>query len=121
MRANMSVSEKWVWRAVRKDMLGFRVRRQHPVGPYFLDFYVPSAKVCIEIDVEQHQERRAADGARDAYLEKLGILTMRIPSLDLFFEDKDLYTKWIYEVQRACEARTLHPPAPSSRKRKEGE
>jgi very-short-patch-repair endonuclease len=117
----MSVSEKWFWRAVRKDMLGFRVRRQHRVGPYFLDFYVPSAKVCIEIDGEQHEGRREADRARDAYLSQFGVLTIRIPSLDLFYERQDLYTKWIYEVQRVCESRTLHPPAPSSRKRKEGE
>ena len=50
----MSVGEKWFWSAVRKDVLGFRIRRQVAIGPYILDFYIPKAKLCVEIDGEQH-------------------------------------------------------------------
>jgi very-short-patch-repair endonuclease len=121
-RKNMSVSEKWFWSAVRHDALGFRFRRQYSIGPYFLDFYVPSARVCIEIDGEQHAERQEADAKRDAYLAEMGILTIRIPSLDLFYRERDLYSQWVHEVARVLREReALHPPAPSSRKRKEGE
>ncbi|HRI43826.1 MAG TPA: DUF559 domain-containing protein [Fimbriimonadaceae bacterium] len=121
LRKNMSVSEQRFWEVVRRDELGFRVRRQVPIGPYILDFYIPSAKVCVEIDGEQHENRRAFDASRDAYLEERGIATLRIPSLDLFEPNDILITKWVYSVKRLCEARTLHPPTPSSRKRKEGE
>lgn len=116
----MSVSEQRFWAAVRRDELGFRVRRQVPIGPYFLDFYIPSAKVCVEIDGEQHEDRRASDAKRDAFLAERGIATLRIPSLDLFEPNDILITKWVYAVKRLCEARTLHPPPPSSRQREEG-
>lgn len=106
LRSNMSVSEQWFWAAVRKDLLGFRFRRQVAIGPYFLDFYVPKAKLCIEIDGEQHQDRIEQDQRRDAYLAEFGILTLRIPSLDLFHKEQDRYSAWIREVERICHERT---------------
>ncbi len=87
----MSVSEKWFWAEVRKDFLGYRFRRQVAMGPYILDFYVPRAKLCIEIDGEQHALRQEQDERRDAFLADLGILTIRIPSLDLFHQDPSLH------------------------------
>ena len=105
MRNNPSVGEAWFWAAVRKDLLGFRFRRQHRVGDYFLDFYCPSAKLCVEIDGEQHAERVEADARRDAYLTERGVLTLRIPSLDLFEKERDLYSKWVDETRRICEQR----------------
>ena len=62
----MSVGEKWFWSAVRKDVLGFRIRRQVAIGPYILDFYIPKAKLCVEIDGEQHALTLRKDGIRDA-------------------------------------------------------
>ena len=121
LRKNMSVSEQRFWTVVRHDELGFRVRRQVPLGPYILDFYIPAAKVCVEIDGEQHEGRQTSDARRDAYLAERGIVTVRIPSVDLFEPNDILITKWVYAVKRLCEARTLHPPTPSSRKREEGE
>ena len=121
LRKAMSVSERCFWEAVRYDALGFRCRRQVAMGPYILDFYVPAAKLCIEIDGEQHLERLDTDARRDQYLADHGILTIRIPSLDLFDENHTQLSHWVNVVKRLCEDRALHPPAPSSRKRKEGE
>ena len=98
------MSEAWFWAAIRKDLLGFRFRRQHRVGPYFLDFYCPAARLCVEIDGEQHDPGR--DARRDAYLAEYGILTLRIPSLDLFEKDADLYGGWVRETERLCRERT---------------
>jgi very-short-patch-repair endonuclease len=116
LRSNMSVAEQWFWGAVRKDQLGYRVRRQVTMGPYILDFYVPSAKLCIEVDGEQHSASVEKDQQRDAYLGERGILTVRIPSLDFFGKDQDLFSKWIQEIQDLCNLRASSPPpTPSSR------
>ncbi len=101
----MSVGEKWFWSAVRKDVLGFRIRRQVAIGPYILDFYIPKAKLCVEIDGEQHALTLRKDGIRDAYLQERGILTLRIPSVDLFRTDVDAYSEWIKAVKKLCEER----------------
>lgn len=109
-RKKMSVSEKWFWQAVRKDLLGFRFRRQVPIGPYFLDFYVPAAKLCVEIDGEQHALTREKDKARDEYLASFGIETLLIPSLDFFCEDQDKYSPWIILVQNLIHQRATQTP-----------
>ena len=84
LREDMSVREKVLWPLLRKGQLGLRFRRQVRVGPYFLDFYCARARLCVEVDGEQHEQRRIKDAKRDAYLLELGIQTVRIPSLDLF-------------------------------------
>ena len=105
-RNAMSVSERWFWTAIRKDLLGYRFRRQHRIGPYFLDFYCPAARLCVEVDGEQHAERVEADAKRDAFLAEFGILTLRIPSLDLFEKERDLYSNWVRETERLCRERS---------------
>ncbi len=55
-------------------------RRQHPIGPYVLDFYCHAAELAIEIDgVSYHSgERARRDEARDAWLAAHGLLVFRI-------------------------------------------
>jgi len=102
-RKNMSLSEKVLWAALRKGLLGFRFRRQVPIGPYFLDFYCPAAGVCVEVDGEQHDRQR--DTVRDIYLAEQDILVVRIPSLDLFGYDSVKFETWLRRVKNVCEAR----------------
>ncbi len=105
-RTDASASEKVAWELLRKRRLGgFLFRRQHPVGPYALDFYCAEAKVCVEIDGGQHVLRSREDEARDLALERLGILTIRIPSL-LLFEGDGLAAQAAFgRVEAACRAR----------------
>jgi len=78
----MTLPEALLWRALRRDELGRRVRRQHPLGPYVLDFYCDAAKLAIEVDGELHAFGRAArhDAERDAWLAERGVRTLRLPA-----------------------------------------
>ena len=98
----MSVSEKHFWEAVRKGGIGFKCKRQVPVGPYFLDFYFPEASLCVETDGEQHKSRLELDRKRDEFLISCGIKTIRIPTLDLFDPTGVPFAKWLDEVRAAC-------------------
>ena len=82
LRSQMTTMERTLWHRIRKEQLGFRFRRQYPAGSYVLDFYSPDIRLCVEIDGPQHDE--ATDGRRDAYPLQRGILTDRVPSLDVF-------------------------------------
>ena len=84
MRREMGEAEKRLWRRLRRNQLGFHFRRQAPVGPYFLDFYCAQARLCIEVDGDPHVQRPAEDHQRDLYLQSLGILTLRIPTGELY-------------------------------------
>ena len=53
----MTNAEARLWLHLRADQIeGVSFRRQHPVGPYVLDFYAPSLKLAVEIDGSQHLE-----------------------------------------------------------------
>lgn len=106
LRANMSVSEKVLCEAIRKRRLGYQFKRQVSVGRCTLDFYCPEASLNIELDGEQHADRRDQDAARDAFLASCGILVIRIPSLDLFEETGTVAAQWLLRLHELCEARS---------------
>lgn len=68
-----------------KDADGPRFRRQHPVGPYVLDFYCPAAKLAVEVDGDSHNfaNRGVLDQRRDAWLHGQGITVLRIRAADV--------------------------------------
>ncbi len=55
MRREMTPAEEVLWEALRKkQFLGLRFRRQHPVGLFILDFYCPALKLVVEVDGPNH-------------------------------------------------------------------
>ena len=59
LRASMSLPARLLWGALRRKQTELRFRRQHPAGPYVLDFYCDSLKLCVEMD-DRSQDFRAA-------------------------------------------------------------
>src|SRR4051794_23309881 len=102
----MSESEKLLWAALRGKAIRFRVKRQHPVDKYCLDFFVHEAMLCVEVDGEFHRLRAVEDAQRDADLAAMGIETLRIPSLDLWAN----LPYWVDEVYFRCCARSGRKP-----------
>jgi very-short-patch-repair endonuclease len=79
----MTQPEKTLWVLLRRNELGLHFRRQHPVGPYILDFYCAAMKLAIEVDGPVHQEQAARDLRRTAWLEKEGITVIRFSAEDV--------------------------------------
>ena len=73
-------------------------RRQHPLGPYVLDFYCPAARLAIEVDGFEHtqDEHIARDERRDAWVLSQGVETMRIPAGEVM-KDADAVADGIYD------------------------
>jgi very-short-patch-repair endonuclease len=80
LRRAMSPPEVMLWQHLRSSKLGFKVRRQHPIGPYIADFIVSAARLVIEIDGRAHDfgDRPDRDVRRDTYLEEQGYGVVRI-------------------------------------------
>jgi very-short-patch-repair endonuclease len=86
LRRALSVPEARLWNRLRTRAPGRPVfRRQHPIGPYVLDFYCAKARLAIEIDGMSHDvgARPQRDMRRDAWLEKRGVTAVRIAATDL--------------------------------------
>ena len=80
LRHGQSTPEAVLWSLLRdRRLLGLKFRRQHPVGPYVLDFYCPELQWGIEADGGQHntEQARAYDGRRSAYLTTRGVTVTR--------------------------------------------
>ena len=81
LRKRMSLPEALLWRLLRRA----NFRRQHPIGPYVLDFYCAAKKLAIEIDGMAHDlgDRPQRDDTRMAWLEAQGVQVMRIAAKDV--------------------------------------
>lgn len=80
LRKEMPSAEQRLWHFIRKKQLGgFRFRRQHTVGPYIADFVCIEARLVIELDGDQHalDAAPARDAKRDADLESEGWTVLR--------------------------------------------
>ena len=106
LRRRMSLPEVVLWRALRRGQLdGLRFRRQHPVGPYILDFYRPAAHLAIEVDGFAHDtaEQAVHDEKREAWLGKAGISVLRVTAKD------ELRDETLGEILRGIEAAAAAP------------
>ena len=83
LRRSMSPPERRLWSVLRNRQLGARFRRQHPVGPYVLDFFCPAERLAIEVDGQSHDFTGRQDEVRDAWLAGQGIRTLRVPARDV--------------------------------------
>jgi very-short-patch-repair endonuclease len=86
LRRAMSPSEARLWNRLRARTSGQPVfRRQHPIGPYVLDFYCAKARLAIEIDGISHEmgARPQRDPHRDAWLAAQGVTVIRIAANDV--------------------------------------
>ncbi len=90
LREELTLPEVLLWQALRKRPGALKFRRQHPAGPYVLDFFCPAAKLAVEVDGKAHDmgDRPERDAARDAFVAEHGVQTLRIPATDVL-RDRD--------------------------------
>ena len=84
LRQRPTVCEHVLWNHLRaRQLLGLKFRRQHPLGPFIVDFVCLRKKIVIELDGPIHSERLAYDQKRDRWLQSQGYTVIRIKNEDL--------------------------------------
>ncbi len=78
LRKGMTSEERHLWYDFLKK-LSLNVYRQKILDRYIVDFYIPKAKLVIELDGSQHYrpENKESDEERDRFLENEGLLVLR--------------------------------------------
>ncbi len=82
----MTLPEVLLWRDLRRRQLdGLPFCRQHPFGPYVLDFLCPEHALAVEVDGTAHDEasRAARDARRDVWLSGQGVRLLRFRAADV--------------------------------------
>jgi primosomal protein N' (replication factor Y) len=82
LRRYTTEAERLLWDALRKDQLGWRFRRQHPIPPYVVDFACVEARLVIEADGGQHG-RPGDHNVRDNALRRGGWRILRFWNNDI--------------------------------------
>jgi len=121
LRRSTTDSERRLWRRLSHRQLGFKFRRQMPIGGYIADFACPAARIVIELDGGQHadDEAEALDLIRTAAIQRSGFRVIRfwnhevIEQLDDVVEKiwNELYTPTL-ALPLEGEARGPHPNPP---------
>jgi very-short-patch-repair endonuclease len=98
LRREMSLPEVLLWQQLR-GRAGDKWRKQHPAGPYVLDFYCDAARLCVEVDGEAHprEDAPARDARRDAWLASQGVATLRIAAAEVL-NNLEGVLQWIGEA-----------------------
>ncbi len=90
LRRTSTDAEQLLWAFVRRGLLGAKFRRQHPAGPYVLDFFCPAHRIAIELDGGQHWcgDAPLRDAVRTRYLAERGIRVLRFSNAEMFEESE---------------------------------
>ncbi len=74
----MTDAERHLWSRInQRQLLEHKFRRQHPIGPYIVDFVCLAARLVVEIDGGQHAEQRNYDLIRNNYIRRKGYRMLR--------------------------------------------
>ena len=78
-----------------------KFHRQHPIGPYIVDFYCAQHKLAVELDGGVHLVRAAYDAQRTAFLAAQGIRLLRVNN-ELVENDVEMVLDRIATLAASC-------------------
>jgi len=114
----MTDAERRLWAALRgRRLQGYKFRRQHPLGPFVLDFVCIEHRLVIEADGGQHADNEA-DLRRTRWLESRGWRVIRFWNNEILKNTEGI----VESILRALspedpwlDGRDQQPPSPSHR------
>jgi very-short-patch-repair endonuclease len=112
LRGNMTDAELRLWRALRRDQLnGFSFRKQHPIGPYTVDFYCSRLRLAVEVDGGQHaDQRKKSDDRRTRWLAEKGVTVVRYWNNDVLSNLEGVLSDLVAHTERLAQAATTPTP-----------
>ena len=106
LRKHPTDAERRLWYTLRRrQLLGYKFRRQYAIGPFVADFACLEAGLVVEVDGGQHSERRAGDEERTRFMEERGFRVLRFWN-DAVLKDTDAVLEVILQALRP------HPDPP---------
>jgi very-short-patch-repair endonuclease len=106
LRERQTDVESKLWLRLRGRQLGgIKFRRQHPLGPFIVDFCCVEKGLIVELDGSQHAKRNTADERRTKLLEHVGYRVLR-------FWDNDVLSNLDGVLERISEALEHPHPRP---------
>jgi very-short-patch-repair endonuclease len=109
LRKQSTDAERHLWRQLRRRQIrGYRFRRQVPIGGFIADFACLEANLVIELDGAQHVERKSYDGERDRKLACEGFRVLRFWDNEVFHDTEAV----LDVIFRSLDSTLPHPNLP---------
>ena len=118
LRNSATDAERAMWRFLcRRQVHGFRFRRQMPIAGYIVDFACPEARLVVELDGGQHAAHAGYDARRSEVLRSRGYVVVRYWDHDVLMCAEAV----IEDLQARLAERlpTPSPPPPSAARKGE--
>jgi very-short-patch-repair endonuclease len=110
LRKAATEAEQVLWERLRdRQLSGLKFRRQHPIGPFIVDFFCGEVGLVVEIDGPIHEEpsRRVYDAWREAFLRAYGLRVVRFTNKEVLSQIEGV----LEGIERAVRP---SPPSPLS-------
>lgn len=102
LRRKQTSAEAWLWTQLRrKKIMGYKFRRQVPIGPFIVDFFCPEARLIIEVDGEIHKFQVAYDRSRERFLVQEKFRILRFENQEVF-DDLERVVECIKQATLSC-------------------
>jgi very-short-patch-repair endonuclease len=90
---NETKAEKLLWSFLRCKLTGFKIRRQHIIDTYIVDFVCLSKKLIIEVDGGIHNQNIEYDIDRSLILNDLGFEVIRFKNEEVLLDVENVVAK----------------------------
>ena len=97
-----------------RQIMQAKFRRQHPIGPFIVDFFCKEARLVIEADGAPHYPKPLRDRRRDAWLRAAGFVVLRLANREILHHPDRV----LNQIRRDLSAQLpapLSPRAPRER------
>jgi very-short-patch-repair endonuclease len=106
MRVMPTAAQAALWSALRGRRLGgWKLRRQHVIAGYIVDFYCAELWLAVEVDGAVHERRRIEDRQRDEDLASLGVRVVRLRNADVLERLDAVVGQLVYDCERIARRR----------------
>lgn len=86
MRKNPTEAEDKLWQVIRGTGTGAKIRRQHIIDRYIVDFVCLAKRLVIEVDGDIHDLQQEEDALRTARLNELGFEVIRFTNKEVILD-----------------------------------
>ncbi|AGA78845.1 endonuclease domain-containing protein [Echinicola vietnamensis] len=96
LRKMLTPVEKVLWEVLRNRQLNeLKLRRQHPISRFIVDFYCHEHQLIVEVDGEVHLDidQKERDEGRTFELEELGLKVIRFTNKEVYSDLENVLRK----------------------------
>ena len=105
-RSSPTEAEKIIWERLRDKQIGFKIKRQHLIDKYIVDFVCLEKKLVIEIDNENLGQTKEQDDLRISVLESMGFKVIRFTNDEISANIDSV----IKQIKYKCETNSAVSP-----------